>query len=401
MNDPSKTIELLRRGTVEIISEEELAKKLAKGKPLRIKAGFDPTSPDLHLGHTVLLQKLKQFQDLGHDIYFLIGDFTASIGDPTGRNEMRKPLTEEDIQSNVQTYQHQVFKVLDPKKTKTVFNSEWLDRLTSRDLICLSARETVARMLERDDFEKRYQSGSPIAIHEFMYPLLQGYDSVQIRADVELGGADQKFNLLMGRALQKQDGQEPQVLLMMPLLVGTDGVQKMSKSYGNAIGIDENPTDMLGKVMSISDDLMWSYYNLLSDKSTDEIGRIKAAVQDGTLHPRRVKMDLAKEIVRRFHGDEAAVQASEEFDRVFQRKENPENILQKVLLEESAPKSLAIILADTGLAPSRSEARRLLEQGSVTVNGQKVSGRDATIFPKGKHILKVGKKKYLELVFSR
>lgn len=399
MHDLMKTMEILRRGTVEIISEEDLKKKLAKGRPLRVKAGFDPTSADLHLGHTVLIQKMKQFQDLGHQVIFLIGDYTAMIGDPSGRNETRPTLTQEEISQNVRTYEDQVFKILDRKKTEVVRNSEWLGKMSGTDLIRLSARRTVARMLERDDFEKRYKANIPISIHEFLYPLLQGQDSVALRSDVELGGTDQKFNLLMGRELQRDEGQESQVVMTLPLLVGTDGIQKMSKSYGNSIGIDLSPFDMLGKLMSLSDDLMWSYYDLLSDKSSEEIREIKAGVLEERLHPRTVKMNLAKEIVCRFHGDESSRRAADEFDRVFQRRELPENMPQKTLPEEEGALSLVAVLAETGLAPSRSEARRLLEQGSVTVDGQRISSRDATIIPKGKHVLKVGKKKYLELVF--
>ncbi|RMH02320.1 MAG: tyrosine--tRNA ligase, partial [Aquificota bacterium] len=320
MLSPEEQLRLIKKGTVEIVEEEELLKKLKEGRPLRVKAGFDPTAPDLHLGHTVLLQKLRLFQQLGHEVYFVIGDFTAMIGDPTGRSETRPPLSREQVLENAKTYEHQVFKVLDPQKTNIVFNSTWLSQLGTEGIIRLSAQYTVARMLERDDFSKRFKEGIPIYIHEFIYPLLQGYDSVFLRADVELGGTDQKFNLLVGRDLQRAYGQEPQVCITLPLLVGLDGVRKMSKSYGNYVGINEEPEQIFGKLMSISDELMWDYYTLLTDHTEEEIERFKKE-----LHPMEAKKQLAYQIVARFHGEEEAKRAKDFFERTFSQREFPED----------------------------------------------------------------------------
>ncbi|MBF0291444.1 MAG: tyrosine--tRNA ligase, partial [Nitrospinae bacterium] len=325
MKPIEEQLDIIRRGAVEVIDEAELKKKLERSvatkTPLKVKAGFDPTAPDLHLGHTVLLMKLKQFQELGHRVIFIIGDFTASIGDPSGKSETRPPLSREQVEKNAETYKQQVFKILDREKTETVFNNDWIGRMTPADIISLSAKYTVARMLERDDFSKRYRDGRPIFIHEFMYPLLQGYDSVHLKADIEIGGTDQKFNLLVGRDLQRDHGQEPQVVITMPLLEGTDGVQKMSKSYGNYIGINEPPKDMFGKVMSISDTLMIRYHELLSDITAVELERLKEDLASGAAHPKAVKMRLGKELVSRYHSKEAAEEAAGEFDRVFGKKE--------------------------------------------------------------------------------
>ena len=393
-------LEIIKRGVTELISEEELIQKLKKGKPLRVKAGFDPTAPDLHLGHTVLLQKLKQFQELGHHVLFLIGDFTATIGDPSGRNEIRPPLSQEQIGANVKTYQDQVFRILDPKKTEVIFNSSWLDKLSSREIIRLESRQTVARMLERNDFEKRYKSGIPISIHEFLYPLLQGYDSVQIKSDLELGGTDQKFNLLMGRELQKEEGQEPQVVLTMPLLVGTDGIQKMSKSYGNFIGIMEPAKDIVGKIMSLSDEVMWTYFELLSDKSLSEVKALRKDVELGLAHPKQVKMNLASEIAARFYGIEAAKQAADEFDQIFKNKGIPDQIEEENLQRSSSEILLVDLLAQVKLVPSKSEARRMIQQNAVTINDQKVDQVDKSLKCSGDYLIKVGKRRFKKIKFS-
>ncbi|HEX5035810.1 MAG TPA: tyrosine--tRNA ligase [bacterium] len=387
---------LLKRGTVEVIQESELLEKLKGGKPLRVKAGFDPTAPDLHLGHTVLIQKLKQFQDLGHHVIFLIGDFTAMIGDPSGRSETRPALSEDQIKQNVKTYQDQVFKILDPKKTEIAFNSHWLSRMNAKDMIRLASRHTVARMLERDDFEKRYEKGESIAIHEFLYPLLQGQDSVALKADVELGGTDQKFNLLVGRELQRQDGQSPQVVMTLPLLVGTDGVQKMSKSYGNYIGIQEAPSEIFGKVMSISDELMWNYYELLSSLDMEEIRSLRSSVASGQEHPKEVKIRLAKELVARFHGNAAAEAAAVEFENIFKNKGLPDEI-ETIEIRNSEGRVLVDILVKAKLAPSKSEVRRLIKQGGVSVDDKKVNEIDYVVSPE-EHIIRVGKKKFLKVL---
>ncbi|MCX8084723.1 MAG: tyrosine--tRNA ligase [Calditerrivibrio sp.] len=391
-------LKVIKRGAEEIISEEELKEKLAysirNNIPLRVKAGFDPTAPDLHLGHTVLIQKMKHFQDLGHHVIFLIGDFTGLIGDPTGKSETRKPLTREEVLKNAETYKEQVFKILDPEKTEIAFNSHWMDKMSSYDMIKLASCYTVARMLERDDFSKRYNSGRPISIHEFLYPLVQGYDSVALRADVELGGTDQKFNLLVGRDLQRMNGQSPQIALTVPILEGLDGVQKMSKSLGNYVGITEKPTDMFGKIMSISDELMLRYYLLLSDRSLDEIERIKNAIKDGSLHPMQAKKDLAEEIVKRFHGYAEAKNAREWFEQVFSKKEIPEDIKE---LEMSTFDKLIDIIKKLGFAPSNSEVRRLAVSGAITLNGEKVENVDICL-DTGEYVLKVGKRNFAKLI---
>lgn len=357
-----EALAIIKRGTEEILLETELVERLKTGKPLRVKAGFDPTAPDLHLGHTVLLNKLKHFQDLGHDVLFLIGDFTGMIGDPTGKNVTRQPLTQKEVMTNAKTYQDQVFKILDPKKTQVMFNSAWMKDKSAADLIQLAGKYTVARMLERDDFYKRYSSGEAIAIHEFLYPLLQGYDSVEMRADIELGGTDQKFNLLMGRELQKQYHQTPQIVITLPLLEGLDGEKKMSKSLNNYIGISESPDNMFGKIMSISDDLMWRYIDLLSFKTQVEIQQLKNAVQTGT-NPRDIKIDFAKEIVTRFHDQQAAEQAHENFVKRFQKNQLPDNI-QEINVKIDGPEILlANLLKEANLVASTTEARRMIENG--------------------------------------
>ncbi|QQR80246.1 MAG: tyrosine--tRNA ligase [Deltaproteobacteria bacterium] len=398
--DIAKHLEVIKRGSVELISEPELVEKLKEGRPLRVKAGFDPTAPDLHLGHTVLIQKLKQFQDLGHHVLFLIGDFTARIGDPTGRNEMRPPLSEEEIQKNIQTYQSQVFKILDPKKTEVVFNASWLGSLSSIDMIRLASKQTVARMLERDDFEKRYKSGVPISIHEFLYPLLQGYDSVALKADIEIGGRDQKFNLLMGRELQKDERQKPQVILTMPLLLGTDGVQKMSKSYGNSIAIMDEPNDMFGKVMSIPDTTMWEYYDLLSDIEISEIKIMKQKMEKGELHPRDLKAGLAQEITCRFHNSEKAQSARLNFDHVFKNHGIPENIESVTLKKESEMILVSDLLFQLNMVSSKAEAKRMIQQNAVTINEERNADIGWKITQNGSSVIKVGKRKYKKVEFA-
>ncbi len=393
MKSLDEQLALIRRGCSELINEQELKKKLEKKAPLRVKAGFDPTAPDLHLGHTVLLQKMKHFQELGHDVLFLIGDFTGMIGDPTGKSETRKKLSREDVERNAQTYKNQLFKILDKDKTQVMFNSAWLDKFSAVDFIELCSKHTVARMMERDDFEKRFKSGQPISIHEFLYPLLQGYDSVAMKADVELGGTDQKFNLLVGRGLQSAHGMEPQVVLTMPLLVGLDGVQKMSKSLGNYVGIDESPKDMFGKLMSISDELMWNYFELLSDRSLDEIGKLKADVEAGQAHPRQVKEDLAKEIIARFHDEQAAQNAAREFAAVFSAQGIPEDIQ---LCEATVGDQLLDIMAANKLCASKGEGRRLFTQGAVSLDGNKIHDMGFCLSA-GEYVLKVGKKRFLKI----
>lgn len=389
----------IKRGTDEILVEKELEALLASGKKLRVKAGFDPTAPDIHLGHTVLLNKLKHFQDLGHEIIFLIGDFTGMIGDPTGKNITRQPLTAEQVQENAKTYKTQVFKILDSKKTKIVFNSEWLGKKSAADLIEIAAKYTVARMLERDDFQKRYSAEQPIAIHEFLYPLLQGYDSVELKADIELGGTDQKFNLLMGRELQKHYGQKPQVVITMPLLEGLDGEKKMSKSLDNYIGIDEMPDNMFGKIMSISDNLMWRYFDLLSFRSTEEIQQFKEEVKSGK-NPRDIKFILAQEIVSRFHDKAAAEKAQENFTSRFQKHQLPQDI-PEIKFTLSVPQlSLANLLKETGLCPSVSEARRLIQGGGVKINSEKVTDINLAIKSGSSDIYQVGKLKVAKIVVT-
>ncbi len=386
-------LEQLRRGADEILVEAELIKKLKEGRPLRVKAGFDPTAPDLHLGHTVLINKLKQFQDLGHKVLFLIGDFTAMIGDPTGKNATRKPLSEEQIVENAKTYQEQVFKILDPDKTQVMFNSSWLNALSPADMIQLAAKHTVARMLERDDFSKRYKAGQPIAIHEFLYPLIQGYDSVVMKADVELGGTDQKFNLLVGRQLQEMDGQNPQVVLTMPILEGLDGVQKMSKSLNNYIGISDSPDDMFGKIMSVSDDLMWRYYELLSFKPMPDIESWKRDCEQGA-NPRSYKVNLALEIIERFHNVELAKKALESFEARFQRGALPDDIEERVLQTGGEFYPIANLLKDAGLTKSTSDAMRMIKQGAVKIDSEKVSDPKMQIAVGSQHVYQVGKRKF-------
>jgi len=387
---------LLTRGVEEILPAEGLRERLALGKPLRIKAGFDPTAPDLHLGHTVLLNKMRQFQELGHHVIFLIGDFTGRIGDPTGKNITRKPLSAEDIQRNAQTYAEQVFRILDPDRTEVVFNSQWMGAMGAADLIQIAAHQTVARMLERDDFGKRYAAGQPIAIHEFLYPLIQGYDSVALRADVELGGTDQTFNLLMGRQLQQAYGQKPQVVLTLPLLEGLDGVQKMSKSLGNTIGIQDVPEEMFGKLMSISDELMWRYYDLLSACTTEWIQSRRAAVAGGA-NPRDVKIELALELVGRFHGPMAAQSALESFVRRFQQGLLPENMPEFSFVIESGGLWLPTAMKAASLAGSTSEAMRLIREGGVRLDGAKVADPDLRLKDPGTLVIQVGKRRYARL----
>jgi len=401
--DIDKQLELIRRGAVDIIDEKELKDKLSKAikenRPLRVKAGFDPTAPDLHLGHTVLIQKLKHFQDLGHEVLFLIGDFTGMIGDPTGKSETRKPLTPEQVQENARTYKEQIFKILDPSKTKIVFNSKWLNSLTPIDIIRLCAKYTVARMLERDDFKKRFSSRRPIAIHEFLYPLLQGYDSVALEADVELGGTDQTFNLLVGRELQRDYGQEPQIIITMPLLEGLDGVQKMSKSLGNYVGITEAPKEMFGKLMSISDELMFRYMELLSSLDLDEIKKLKLEIDQGKLHPKKVKEDFATEIVARFHGQQAAKEAKESFRAQFSQGKIPEDIPVYKLQAGNKKVFLPKLLKDSGILSSTSEARRLIKQGAVSIDGEKIHQEEIS-FGNDEAVLKIGKRRFLRVIFS-
>ena len=392
-------LKTLRRGTAEIIDEKDLKELLAKGRPLRIKAGFDPTAPDLHLGHTVLLYKMKQFQDLGHEVIFLIGDFTGMIGDPTGRSETRKNLTPDEVKENAKTYLEQVYKILDSEKTIISYNSEWMGKFTSANMIELAAQYTVARMLERDDFQKRLAKNLPVSIHELMYPLIQGYDSVALKSDVELGGTDQKFNLLVGRDLQRAYGQKPQIVLTMPLLEGTDGVQKMSKSLGNSIGVFDPPNEMFGKIMSISDDLMWRYYELLSQVSMDELSWLKEQAKSGTLNPKNAKINLAKEIVTRYHSSDLAESAIIEFENVFKKKNIPEDI-PIIIGWGSEPYNICNILKDNKLTDSTSAARRLIQQGSVTVNGEKVEDVNQEFSGDQEYLIKVGKKRFLKIVPS-
>jgi tyrosyl-tRNA synthetase len=390
----------LKRGTSEILVEAELLKKLSTGRPLRIKAGFDPTAPDLHLGHTVLINKMRRFQDFGHEVIFLIGDFTGLIGDPTGRNATRPALTPEEVKANAQTYQDQIFKILDPERTRVEFNSRWMNELGSAGLIQLAAKHTVARMLERDDFSKRYKAGQPIAIHEFLYPLVQGYDSVALRADVELGGTDQKFNLLVGRQLQEAYGQEPQVVLTMPLLEGLDGVNKMSKSLGNYIGVTEDPDSMFGKLMSISDDLMWRYFDLLSFRSNAEIATLRRQVADGR-NPMEAKFELAQEITARFAGAAAAEQARHNFSARSQRREIPENIETRTVAIDGESIGIAAALKQAGLAESTSAANRLIQQGGVRIDGERVEDIKIVLKPGPARLVQVGKRLFAYLQVER
>lgn len=386
----------LSRGAEEILVEADFVEKLKKGRPLRVKAGFDPTAPDLHLGHTVLINKMRQFQDAGHHILFLIGDFTGMIGDPTGKSATRPPLTAEQVKQNAETYQEQIFKILDPEKTEIVFNSTWMNQLGTAGLIQLAAKYTVARMLERDDFSKRYKSGQSIAIHEFLYPLVQGYDSVALKADVELGGTDQKFNLLVGRELQRQYGQEQQIVMTMPLLEGLDGINKMSKSLGNYIGITDAPNDMFGKVMSISDELMWRYFELLSFRPLGELQRFKMDVEQGA-NPRDLKFLLAEELIERFHNKAAATAAREDFIARFQKGALPDDMPEIVLTTESVGLPIANLLKEAGLVASTSEAYRMIQQGGVKIDGNKVEDRNVLIQKGSEYVVQVGKRKFAKV----
>ena len=395
-------LEHIRRGAVEIIREEELLEKLKRaqktGKPLRVKAGFDPTAPDIHVGHTVLIRKMKHFQDLGHVAIFLIGDFTGLIGDPSGRSITRKQLTKDAVLQNAETYKQQIFKILDPEKTVIDFNNRWMSQLGSEGFIRLASRYTVARIIEREDFTNRMKNQQPIAMHELLYPLVQGYDSVALEADVELGGTDQKFNLLVGRDLQREYGQESQIVLTMPLLEGLDGVQKMSKSLGNYIGINEAPTEQFGKVMSISDDLMFRYYELLTDIPLSDVQNLRADIAAGKRHPMDVKAELAARIITDYHGAAAAQQAREEFNRVFRKREIPEDIETKEVSINAGPLRLTKFLASVNLAASNTEAQRLIESGAVHINDQRVTDPKAEISRPGEYLFKVGKRRFLKLL---
>ena len=392
----TEVLDQLKRGCDEVLVEAELVERLKTGKPLRIKAGFDPTAPDLHLGHTVLINKLRQFQDLGHEVLFLIGDFTGMIGDPTGKSATRPALTVDQVEQNSQTYQQQIFKILDKEKTTVMFNSTWMNEMKPAEFIQLAAKHTVARMLERDDFTKRHNSGQPIAIHEFLYPLIQGYDSVEMKSDVELGGTDQKFNLLVGRELQKHYGQKPQVVMTMPLLEGTDGVNKMSKSLGNYIGIDEAPDEIFGKLMSISDDLMWRYFELLSFRPLSDIEGFKQQVDDGA-NPRDVKFLLAEEIIARFHSEAEATKSRENFIARFQKGAMPEDIEEVELTAVDGEMPIANLLKEAGLVNSTSDAFRMIKQGAVKIDGEKVESRDLKIKVGSEHIYQVGKRRFAKV----
>ncbi len=399
MTDIEKMLADLGRGADEILLPDDLTEKLKEGRPLRIKAGFDPTAPDLHFGHAVLLHKLRQFQDLGHEIFFLIGDFTGMIGDPTGKNVTRKPLTREAVVANAQTYETQIFKVLDRDRTRVVFNSEWIDRMSPGEMLKLTARQTVARMLERDDFSKRYRSGQSIGIHEFIYPLIQGYDSVVIKADVELGGTDQKFNLLVGRELQKQYGQSPQVVMTMPILEGLDGAQKMSKSLGNYIGLTESPNEMFGKVMSISDTLMWRYFELLSFRGAADVEALKCRVNEGE-NPMTIKYMLAEELVGRYHSAAHARQAHEAFSARFSKGKLPDDIPEMSLDSSEAFMDLSVVLKETGLTASTSEARRMVSQGAVRVNGERVEDFSHGLERGDRYLIQVGKRRIMHVTIK-
>jgi len=399
MTAVTDALALIKRGADEILVEEELVDRLKSGKSLRIKAGFDPTAPDLHLGHTVLINKLRQFQDLGHEVMFLIGDFTGMIGDPTGKSATRPPLTRDDVIENAKTYEQQIFKILDPEKTLVMFNSSWMNEMDVSDLIQLAAKHTVARMLERDDFNKRYTGGKPIAIHEFLYPLIQGYDSVAMKADVELGGTDQKFNLLVGRQLQEAHGQKPQVVLTMPILEGLDGVQKMSKSLNNYIGISDAPDDMFGKLMSISDELMWRYFELLSFRPLDEIEQFKADIDQGK-NPRDIKFLLAEEIIERFHDRAAADQARENFIARFQKGAMPDEMPEHTLTAQGDGFPIANLLKEAGLTSSTSESMRMIKQGAVKIDGDKVSDNKLLVAVGAEHVFQVGKRRFARVTVN-
>ena len=398
-------LDLIRRGAVDIIREEELIEKLKRaqktGKPLRVKAGFDPTAPDIHVGHTVLIRKMKHFQELGHTVIFMIGDFTGMIGDPSGRSATRKQLTADEVRQNAETYKQQIFKILDPQTTVIDFNSRWLMNLGSEGFIRLAAKYTVARILEREDFSNRMKNQLPIAVHELLYPLAQGYDSVALEADVELGGTDQRFNLLVGRELQREYGQQEQIVLTMPLLEGLDGIQKMSKSLGNYIGINEAPNDQFGKIMSISDELMFRYCELLTDLPLTEIQAVRQDIVSGKRHPMEVKADLAVRVVTDYHGRAAAEAAREEFDRVFRKRQNPEDIETKKISIAVSPIRITRLLATLNLAASNTEAQRLIESGAVHINEQRVTDPKAEISEAGEYLFKVGKRRFLRLIVTR
>ncbi len=399
MSNIKEQIAELSRGTDEILPEDGLEAKLKEGRPLVVKAGFDPTAPDLHIGHTVLINKMRQFQQLGHEVVFLIGDFTGMIGDPSGKNATRPPLTPDEIQTNAETYENQIFRILDPDKTRVEFNSTWMGKMDAAGLIKLAARHTVARMLERDDFSKRYKGGQSISIHEFLYPLVQGYDSVALKADVELGGTDQKFNLLVGRQLQQDFGQSPQIVMTTPLLEGLDGVQKMSKSLGNYIGITDAPGEMFGKLMSISDDLMWRYFEVLSFRSLDDLASLRKAVADGK-NPRDAKFELGVEIVARFHDDAAAAGARDEFVARFQKGAMPEEIPEKTLESDGGQLGIAHLLRAAGLVASTSEAFRMIKQGAVKVDGERIEDRALHVEAGSTHVYQVGKRKFARVTLS-
>lgn len=399
MTDLEKSLDMIRRGADEIIREEDLRQKLEQGKPLRVKTGFDPTAPDLHLGHTVLINKMRHFQELGHHVMFLIGDFTGLIGDPSGRDDSRKPLTPEELAENAETYKEQVYKILRRDETEICFNSEWGEALGAAGMIKLAAGYTVARMLERDDFKKRYAANQPISIHEFLYPLMQGYDSVVMRADVELGGTDQKFNLLVGRELQKEAGQSPQVALTMPILEGLDGKKKMSKSLGNYVGIDEPPDDMFGKLMSISDELMWRYFELLSFRPWDEIRRLQKEIEEGA-NPKLAKVELALEIVERFHDKRAAAQARDEFAARFQRGALPSDIEEKQVAADGDGILIAKLLKNSGLVASTTEGIRMLKQGAVRIDSERVEDDAMTLAVGTTHVYQVGKRRFAKVTVT-
>lgn len=394
----AEALALITRGVDEVLVEQELKDKLSENRQLIVKAGFDPTAPDLHLGHTVLINKLRIFQDLGHKVVFLIGDFTGMIGDPTGKNVTRKPLSREDVLANAETYKEQVFKILDAEKTEVRFNSEWMNKLGAAGMIKLASRQTVARMLERDDFKKRYQGGQPIAIHEFIYPLVQGWDSVELRADIEMGGTDQRFNLLMGRELQKEEGQRPQTVITVPLLEGLDGVQKMSKSLGNYVGITDAPNDMFGKIMSVSDELMWKYFDLLSFRSDEELAELKQQIADGA-NPRDAKVALAKELIARFHSEADAQAAEQDFIQRFQKNAIPDEMPEVSFTLAEDERGLANVLKEAGLVVSTSEAMRMVKQNAVRIDGEKVSDARITL-PLGTAVYQVGKRKFARITLA-
>ncbi len=393
MTDPATQLAELTRGSDEVLPEGGLEARLAEGRPLVIKAGFDPTAPDLHLGHTVLINKMRQFQQFGHDVVFLIGDFTGLIGDPSGKNSTRPPLTPEEIADNARTYEAQIFKILDPERTRIAFNSSWMNELGAAGMVRLASSHTVARMLERDDFSKRYAAGQPIAIHEFLYPLVQGYDSVALEADVELGGTDQKFNLLVGRQLQQDAGQKPQIVLTMPLLEGLDGIQKMSKSLGNYVGITDAPNEMFGKLMSISDTLMWRYFELLSFRGVEDIKRLRASIDEGA-NPRDVKFELARELVERFHDAAAAASAQQDFVARFQKHAMPDEMPEVRVPAEAGGIGVAHLLKAASLVSSTSEAFRMIGQGAVRVDGERIEDRTLTFTPGAELVMQVGRRKF-------